>query len=133
MYNRYHLKPDFKSLTVEVSDGNTTLKRKVDADFKWRYLASIVLDDTVDNTISDFMSRTDYEVGRFKVTWSVEDIKGNTRNDEIDCDFTKAIQHKFIPVDLEDELEEFNDGFRDCYYDQIADEIEKCTENLERD
>ena len=133
MYNYYNLNPDFKSITVEVSDGTTTVKRQVDADFKWRYLASIVLDDTAEVTISDFMSKTDFEVGRFKVTWSVEDIKGNTRNAEIDCDFSKAIKHKFIPVDLEDELEEFNDGFRDCYYDQIADEIEKCTENLERD
>ena len=133
MYNIYHLDPDFRSITVEVSDGTTTVKRQVDADFNWRYLASIVLDDTAEVTISDFMCRTDYEVGRFKVTWSVEDIKGNTRNAEIDCDFSKAIKHKFIPVDLEDELEEFNDGFRDCYYDQIADEIEKCTENLERD
>ena len=133
MYNQYHLNPDFKSLTVVVSDGATTVRRKVDADFYWRYLASIVLDETVDITISDFMCRTNYEVGRFKVAWSVEDIKGNTRNAEIDCDFTKAIQHKFVPIDLEDELEEFNDGFRDCYYDQIADEIEKCTENLERD
>ena len=130
MYNRYHLDPDFKSLTVEVSDGTTTVKRKEDADFKWRYLASIDLDDTAELTISDFLSKTDYEVGKFKVTWSVEDIEGHAHTTEIDCDFSEAIKHE----DSSDDCDEaYYESFLECYYDQIADEIERCTENLVRD
>ncbi len=130
MYNIYHLDPDFRSITVEVSDGTTTVKRKEDADFKRRFMASIVLNDTVENAISDFLSRTDYEVGRFKVTWCVEDLEGKAHQAEVDCDFSEAIKHE----DSSDDCDEaYYESFLECYYDQIADEIERCTENLERD
>ena len=112
MYNKYHLTPDYKKISVVVSDGYTELKDYVEANKNWHYMKSIDGEELIRDTVDSFLSETEYTVPVFKVFVNVENVDGTTEQKEMNGDFTDICNSDYDPMDDEGEFDE-------CYYNSF--------------
>ena len=91
----------------------------VDSDPMLYPTVSDALEDIVIQMISLYLKETDHKVDKFTVYWEVEDYAGKVHSESIDCDFSEANRHKFIPGSFSDELNEYTKNFIVCYKSQV--------------